>query len=251
MLSKSTDPDPNLRPHTMIAALSIFVSSVGLWQVTAHASFDDLEIVSTSPPMVASELSGSTFFSNRTPKTIITSRKETITEHETLPFKTIIIDNPTHEVGYELVLQEGQDGRITRTYEVELFYDQEVNRVLLAEETTEVVEKKIERGTKPKTLETPHGPFTYRRVLDAWSTSYDGNCLGCTGVTYTGTKVDHGICAVDPYVIPLGTKFYVPGYGMCLAADIGGGINGNHIDLGFKDVKQGWWSARWVTIYLP
>jgi 3D (Asp-Asp-Asp) domain-containing protein len=67
--------------------------------------------------------------------------------------------------------------------------------------------------------------------------------------TYTGTKTRHGICAVDPDVIPLGTRFRVPGYGTCLAADIGGAVKGAFIDVWVKtDRAAGRWGVRTVTI---
>jgi 3D (Asp-Asp-Asp) domain-containing protein len=56
--------------------------------------------------------------------------------------------------------------------------------------------------------------------------------------------------AVDPAVIPLGTNVYIPGYGIGRAEDIGGAIKGRRIDLGFEDIDDGWWSARWVDVYL-
>ena len=67
--------------------------------------------------------------------------------------------------------------------------------------------------------------------------------------TYTGAKTRHGICAVDPAVIPLGTRFRVPGYGTCLAADIGGAVKGAFIDVWVKNARvAGRWGVRTVTI---
>ncbi|WP_081328686.1 3D domain-containing protein [Neomoorella thermoacetica] len=72
------------------------------------------------------------------------------------------------------------------------------------------------------------------------------------GRTATGIKVRRGVVAVDPKVIPLGTKLYIEGYGEAIAADTGGAIKGNKIDL-FMDSKQEAlrWGRRWVlvTIY--
>lgn len=56
----------------------------------------------------------------------------------------------------------------------------------------------------------------------------DGNGLG---ITATGTKAGRGTVAVDPRVIPLGTKMYIPNYGEAIAEDTGGAIKGNRIDL--------------------
>lgn len=55
------------------------------------------------------------------------------------------------------------------------------------------------------------------------------------GITSEGIALEKGICAVDPEVIPMGTRFYVPGYGLCLAADVGYAIKGARIDLGFPE----------------
>ncbi|MCE7928252.1 MAG: hypothetical protein DYG91_07125 [Chloroflexi bacterium CFX7] len=71
------------------------------------------------------------------------------------------------------------------------------------------------------------------------------------GLTATGIPLARGLCAVDPAVIPLHTRFFVPGYGFCVAADTGGAIKGNIIDLGFpeEDGDPGW-GRRTVDIYV-
>lgn len=58
-------------------------------------------------------------------------------------------------------------------------------------------------------------------------------CCGsyANGYTASGMKAGYGVAAVDTRVIPLGTKLYVEGYGYCIAADTGGAIKGNRIDL--------------------
>ena len=52
-----------------------------------------------------------------------------------------------------------------------------------------------------------------------------------TGYTATGIRARYGVVAVDPRVIPLGSHVFIPGYGIALAADTGGAIIGNRIDL--------------------
>ena len=71
------------------------------------------------------------------------------------------------------------------------------------------------------------------------------------GHTATGLPVGWGIVAVDPTVIPLGTRMTVPGYGEAVAADVGSGVRGASIDLWFPTVAQAFaWGRRTVTITL-
>jgi 3D (Asp-Asp-Asp) domain-containing protein len=69
------------------------------------------------------------------------------------------------------------------------------------------------------------------------------------GTTATGIPVGWGVVAVDPSVIPLGTRMYIPGYGEGVAADTGGAVHGRIIDLWFPTRAQALaWGRRTVTI---
>ncbi len=69
------------------------------------------------------------------------------------------------------------------------------------------------------------------------------------GTTATGIPVGWGVVAVDPSVIPLGTRMYIPGYGEGVAADTGGAVDGREIDLWFPTRAQALaWGRRTVTI---
>jgi cystine transport system substrate-binding protein len=69
------------------------------------------------------------------------------------------------------------------------------------------------------------------------------------GVTASGLPTGRGVVAVDPSVIPLGTRMTVPGYGEAIAADTGGAVIGNTIDLWFATLEEAErWGRRTVTI---
>jgi 3D (Asp-Asp-Asp) domain-containing protein/uncharacterized protein YabE (DUF348 family) len=83
------------------------------------------------------------------------------------------------------------------------------------------------------------------------ATAYTANCSGCSGTTASGQHAGHGIVAVDPRVIPLGSHLYIPGYGHAIAGDTGGAIRGNRVDLGFNnDADAMQFGRRPVTVYV-
>ena len=77
----------------------------------------------------------------------------------------------------------------------------------------------------------------------------DAVAYSLPGHTASGLPVGKGIVAVDPTVIPLGTRLYVPGYGPAIAADVGTAIKGAIIDLWFPTYDQAAaWGRKTVTI---
>jgi len=179
-------------------------------------------------------------------------QKET-TESINIPFETSYEKNSGLEYGLEEVKQEGVEGTKTYHYLITFWEDEEIDRKLLSTNIVDPVEEIISKGTKIvwKMLEgTEYGRLKYWYKLKVWATKYDGNCIGCSGRTYSGTAVKKGVCAVDPAVIPLGTNFYVSGYGMCRSEDIGGAVKGNRIDLGYEVAAEGAWRTGWTEVYL-
>jgi len=78
-----------------------------------------------------------------------------------------------------------------------------------------------------------------------------GNDINGNGITAIGLRAREGIVAVDPRIIPLGTKLYIPGYGEALAADTGGWIKGNRIDLCYESLEECFrYGRRKIKIYL-
>ena len=88
----------------------------------------------------------------------------------------------------------------------------------------------------------PQEPQAYRIKVDAVAYFLPGK-------TALGVPVRKGVVAVDPKLIPLGTKLHVPGYGHSVAADVGVAIKGRIIDLWFPSTaKAREWGRRTVTI---
>jgi 3D (Asp-Asp-Asp) domain-containing protein len=167
---------------------------------------------------------------------------------EPIAFDTIYNYDSEVLKGRELLDQAGSDGVIRREYRVRLINGKEVRRELVSEVVTPSTDEIITIGTyvrppptpAPIVVSAPVGDLVCSRSLNVYATWYTAASAGGGGTTATGTGVYKGIVAVDPRVIPLGTRMYIPGYGYGLAADTGGGIIGNMIDLGYgaDDVKD-------------
>jgi 3D (Asp-Asp-Asp) domain-containing protein len=116
------------------------------------------------------------------------------------------------------------------------------------------------KGTKPKAssrtpaYKPPHkdnGIPHYLTAIPMLATAYTRYDEGCTDYTYRGTYLRRGLTAVDPNIIPLGTKLYIPGYGEAIADDIGGAIQGNRIDLAMDTLDEAFsWGAKNITVYV-
>jgi N-acetylmuramoyl-L-alanine amidase len=91
------------------------------------------------------------------------------------------------------------------------------------------------------------------KELSVSATAYTGQCEGCSGVTATGIDLNANpnakVIAVDPSVIPLGSKVWVEGYGEAIAGDTGGAIKGNKIDVHVPDQGTALnWGRKTVTV---
>ncbi len=91
--------------------------------------------------------------------------------------------------------------------------------------------------------------FKNRMIMEASAyTPFDD---GQSGITASGIPAKRGIVAVDPRVVPLGTRVYVPGYGVAIAADTGGAIKGSKIDLCIEDYNEAIrFGRRKVEVYI-
>ena len=172
---------------------------------------------------------------------------------EDVPFATTERANTNLAYGQTQVVREGEKGR--RKVEVKICYldGEEVSREELSSETlTESVAKIVEKGTRTGSLVWGGGgtlasrgvELRYSKMLECSATAYTAGEAGVGSRTATGAAVRYGVVAVDPKVIPLGSRLYIEAsngawvYGTAVAADTGGAIKGNKIDLYFDTLSE-------------
>ncbi|UII57791.1 ubiquitin-like domain-containing protein [Cytobacillus spongiae] len=186
---------------------------------------------------------------------VIRVEKVTDVVEEPINYAVVSKKDSSLNQGTEKVMTKGQEGLVSKEYEVILENGKEVSRKLLSEKTlkekqdqvvavgTKVVAQQVSRGTAP----------SGGKEMYVTSTAYTANCSGCSGNTATGINLranpDIKVIAVDPSVIPLGTKVYVEGYGYAVAADTGSSVKGNKIDVFFASKADAYrWGRRTVKI---
>ncbi len=197
---------------------------------------------------------------------LVRVREEVITEQEEIPFDVIERPNNTMNSGEKKVINIGQNGIKEKYYKITYEDGRAIDRTFLKEMVvSDPVSKIVEFGTVLNFRNSRGELVRYSKVMKMKATAYTSSFVDTGknpgdpgfGITYTGIKAREGVIAVDPKVIPLGTKVYVevpgpaPDYGFAIAADIGSAIKGNLIDLYFdssETVRQ--WGRRNVVVYI-
>ncbi|HZO92972.1 MAG TPA: ubiquitin-like domain-containing protein [Candidatus Baltobacteraceae bacterium] len=163
-------------------------------------------------------------------------------------------------LGKSKVVSAGRPGLAAVSYEVSrtgygnaLRRSRLVSRVLRAPHD-KIVAEGIGEYTALSALARRGIAGTLRLATSALSmvaTAYSAASAGGSGMTAIGRPAGHGIVAVDPAVIPLGTHLFIPGYGHAVAGDTGGAIRGNRIDLGFQSTSAAdAFGRRSVMVYV-
>ena len=152
--------------------------------------------------------------------------------------------------GMEEVLQEGTPGLDEVQEEVHYNHGEVVDTKELQRTTITPMKPKIIRaGTRD--IEVSRSYNRVKEVITMEATAYLPTDGGGDGITATGIPARHGVVAVDPNVIPLGTRVYIPGYGEAIAADTGGDIVGNRIDVVLEDYGSAMqFGRRTVDVYI-
>ncbi|MDD3766838.1 MAG: G5 domain-containing protein [Eubacteriales bacterium] len=175
--------------------------------------------------------------------TITHTSEEIVTLEEVIPFKITKKPSSKLKAGETKVVQEGSEGLLEKQYKVYYENNKEVSRELLNTKViVPAVDKVIHYGEAapatvavaytPGTIASRGGELRYKGVITASASAY---CI--KGRTATGIPTKVGVVAVDPKVIPLGSRLYIEAadgswtYGNAIAADTGGAIKGNKVDL--------------------
>ena len=170
-----------------------------------------------------------------------------------IPFETESRENKDMFEGEKKVITKGEVGQKTEslknTYVNGLL---ETTEVLKSEITKDPVKEVVEVGTKKGTV-APNGKNA-KRVIVMQATAYDPTAGSKTAI---GTRARVGAVAVDPKVIPLGSKLYIESmdgfasYGYATAEDTGGAIKGNRIDLFYNsNAEANRFGRRNVKVYV-
>ncbi|WP_390629005.1 ubiquitin-like domain-containing protein [Bacillus litorisediminis] len=192
---------------------------------------------------------------DKTKINVVRVEKVTDVVEESVDYAVVTKNDNSLKKGTEKVIQEGREGQVSKVYQVVLENGKEVSRKLVETKTLQESQNKIVAvGTQVQTASISRGsaPVSGKEFY-VNSTAYTAFCNGCSGVTATGINLrsnpDIKVIAVDPSVIPLGSKVYVEGYGHAIAADTGSAIKGNKIDVFFATKEEAYrWGVRKVKI---
>lgn len=187
--------------------------------------------------------------------------KQTTTDIKSINYEVVKKENSELEKGKSNIITKGKNGTKLVTSETTIINDDQTSTKVLGEEVieapiTEVQEvgTKVVKAAVSTSANVPSlGNKNVVRTLTMESTAYTSDPAENGGWTTTalGTSLRRGVVAVDPKVIPLGTKLYVEGYGYARAEDTGGAIKGNKIDVLMDSKSESRsWGRRSVTVHI-
>jgi len=170
-------------------------------------------------------------------------------EETPLPFETEYQPVSELELDSQSIVQAGEYGLSAERVRVRYEDGQEITRTVESDWLARQPQTRIiGYGTQlvMHTTTVDGIEIQYWRELSMYATSYHPSEVG--DVTASGLPLNKGVAAIDRSVVPFFTEMYIPGYGQAVAADIGGGVIGRWIDLGYSDSDYVPWH-EWVTVY--
>lgn len=181
------------------------------------------------------------------PVEVIRVEEKTITVNVEIPYAVDRRQDQTLERGINRVVQKGKNGLEKQLTKVTYENGREIKREVISSEVVKEPTRSVIAMGSLTSVSRGGERLNFDRALEMTATAY----------TYTGRNTATGIppyvggIAVDPKVIPLGSKVYVDGYGYAKAVDRGGSIVGNRIDV-FLETKQecNKWGRRQVKVFV-
>lgn len=231
---------------------------------TVEAFFREEEITVSALDKVSSDLAEE--ISQGMTISIVRVTKEVVEENQMIAFGVQEKKDDTMFRGRSLVKQEGTEGERVLTKEITYEDGEKVGEEVL--ETVvlkEPVDKVIHVGTKvAQVAKRPSASaiyasrgtavpssLSYSTAMRMEATAYSNDPITATGTVPVRNPNGWSTIAVDPRVIPLGTKVYVENYGYAIAEDVGGAIKGNIIDIYLNSrTETRAWGRRMVTVYI-
>jgi len=184
---------------------------------------------------------------------------------ENLDFTTEMKSDDSLEKGTTKTIQDGSQGSKVLSFNVVYENGKEISRNLVTETITQnPVTKIVAVGTLGVVNSNRGEKLHYTNSIKVRATAYSSNYSStgknpgdyAFGVTSTGTRAKRTVngfssIAVDPRIIPLGTKLFIPGYGCAIAEDVGGAIKGNSIDVYFDTDSEALnWGEQMISVYI-
>lgn len=189
---------------------------------------------------------------------VVRVQDEIVLEQKPIPFSSSYQQDSETELDQKRVITPGEYGIEVSRVRIRLEDGVETDRVSEAAWVAkEPQDQLVGYGTQPvvKTIDTPYGTLEYWRAVNVFATSYSPCRLGipnyCNTQTASGAQLQQGMVAVTRawYSWMRGQQVYIPGYGVAVIADVGGGIPGRYwVDLGYSDDDFKSWASN-VTMY--
>lgn len=190
-----------------------------------------------------------------------------VTEKEDIPYSVKLIDDNDLLKGKTKVTQEGKSGEKEITYNLTYYDGKLVKKALEGEKVSqEPVDKIVKKGIKEEVVVASRSTTSRNSSSSESKASSASNSASKNGkhmvvqatayagdsITSTGTVPKWGTIAVDPRVIPYGSKVYIPQFNKTfIAEDCGGAIKGNIIDIFMNSESECYkWGRRTIDIYI-
>ena len=180
---------------------------------------------------------------------LVKVEKKEIIEKEIVEYDTVVEKSADFDINYEKTKTEGINGEKEVVYEV-VYKDgvEDTRSVKSSKVITQPQSKVVVKGTADLGANRGSSP-SGKTVLKCSATAYSGGWGTSSGRKPCRVEGGLSTIAVDPTVIPMGSKVYVDGYGYAVAADTGTAIKGNKIDVYFNSYKESCdWGLKQVDV---